>query len=277
MRKYQYQLVRYIHDRLTGEFVNIGVVVFQPETRFLKSQFLGRFGRISQFFNDVNGYYLLTSLKNFEKQIDIISNRNSELFYNYGNINEITEAILPKDDSALECSEIFYGIDLNYDSALTDIFERFVNKYYPESETDTHDDKYVWKNVYKKYFDRLEITKKLKSHSVQTAHDIIQFDKAWKNGIWHCYQALSFDLKRVDTIKNKVYKWSGILNELDNSNEEIFIHFLTVGSTKHRQVQKFIDDTLCQRDSKSIRVSVTNEKEAEGFVDSVKKEMDIHN
>lgn len=276
MIRYQYQLVRYVHDRLTKEFVNIGIVVYQHEAKFLKSRFISRFGRISQFFNEVNGYYLLTTLRNFEKQINIISGRTNQLFFNYKNINEITESILPKDDSALECSEVFYGIDIDFDIALTDLYERLINKYYPEPDDETHDDKYVWKNVYKKYFDKYHITKNLKSHSIQTSHDTIQFDKAWKNGMWHCYQALSFDLKHVDTIKNKVYKWSGILNELDNANEEVFIHFLTVSPSHHKQVQQFIDDTFLQRDSKSIKVSIIKETEAEQFAEAVNKEMLFH-
>ena len=46
--------------------------------------------------------------------------------------------ILPKDDSALECSEIFYGIDIDFDSALSDLFNRLINKYNTESEIETH-------------------------------------------------------------------------------------------------------------------------------------------
>jgi hypothetical protein len=253
--------------------VNVGIILYHPESKFLKSQFIDRFGRISQFFNEINGHYILTTLRNFEREISIIAKRGNDLFVDYQNINEITRSILPEDDSALECSEIFYGIDINLESAVTDLFERLVNRYCPESESETHDDKYVWKNVYKKYFDRYDLTKKLKSHSIKTAHDLIQFDKAWKNGIWHCYQAVSFDLKRSESIKNKVYKWSGILNELDQTNEKLHVHFLTVCPSKHKPLQNFIDDTITGHKSDAVRISVIKESEAEKYIESLSKEM----
>ncbi|MBK8521464.1 MAG: DUF3037 domain-containing protein [Chitinophagaceae bacterium] len=71
--KYQFQIVRYIHDRITGEFVNVGIIVYMPESRFLKSRFINKFSRISQFFIDVNGHSLLGALKQFDKEINIVS------------------------------------------------------------------------------------------------------------------------------------------------------------------------------------------------------------
>lgn len=276
MLSYQYQLVRYIHDRATSEFVNVGVVIFYPETRYIKSCFIGKYGRVSNFFSEVNGHYLISVLKQFEKAINDISDKPKDISFPYHNISEITLSILPKDDSALECSEVKYGIGIDINTALHTLFEILVNKYSHEIEEDKHDDKYVWKNVYKKYFDQYEITKKLKSHSVQTMNDVIEFDKSWKNGIWHCYQTLSFDLKSVDNIKNKVYKWSGILNALEKSEEELHIHFLTVKSSKHKSIQKFIDDTFNQRLSKTLEVSLVKEDDAEEFVINVKKDILEH-
>lgn len=276
MLSYQYQLVRYIHDRSTSEFVNVGVVIFHPETRFVKSCFISKYGRISNFFSEVDGHFLISFLKQFEKDVNDISKKSDELFFTYKNISEITLSILPKDDSAIECSEVKYGVGIDIDSALHTLYEVFVNKYTHEIDEDKHDDKYVWKNVYKKYFDRYEITKNLKPHSVQTTNDVFEFDKSWKNGIWHCYQTLSFDLKSVDNIKNKVYKWSGILNELEKSKEDLHIYFLTSNSSKHKSVQKFIDDTFIQRSSKSLKVSIVKEADAEAFVESVKDEILEH-
>lgn len=276
MKKYQYQIIRYIHDRLTNEFVNIGIVIYQLEDGFLKSRFLEKFGRISHFFNDINGHHLIVTLKQFEKEITRISIRTDEIFFNYKNINDITNLILPKDDSAIECSDIFYGIDVDLESALNDLFERLINKYNPETDKERHDDKYVWRNIYKKYFDKYDITRNLKSHSVKTPYDIIEFDKAWKNGIWQCYQTLSFDLKRKDNIKSKVYKWSGILNELESSNEELHLHFLTISPKIHKSEKKFIKDTL-QRSTKLVQISLVSENEAEDYARKVKKEIHKHN
>lgn len=276
MKKYQYQLVRYIHDRVTSEFVNVGIIVFQPDSKFLKSKFVSKYGRISQFYSEINGHFLMTTLKQFEKEISRVSKMTDELFFDINYITEITNSILPKDDSALECSEIFYGIDVNPQLALDDLFERLVNKYNIEVEKDSKDDKHVWRNVYKEYFDKYKITNALKSHSIETANDTLVFDKAWKNGVWHCYQTVSFDLKRVETIKNKVYKWSGILNELENTKEKMHLYFLTLSPSRHKEIKQFIEETLSKRHSASITVSVINEKQADKFAKSLSKEIQEH-
>ncbi|MBK8522637.1 MAG: DUF3037 domain-containing protein [Chitinophagaceae bacterium] len=277
MKKYQFQIVRYIHDRITGEFVNVGIIVYMPESRFLKSRFINKFSRISQFFIDVNGHSLLGALKQFDKEINIVSKRlsSNDLFESFSSIEEITNSILTKDDSALECCSMNYGIDLSGQAALNDLFERLIDKYNHDADKDSHDDKYVWRKVYKKHFDDNGITNKLKEHTVKTEHDVIQFDKAWKNGTWNCYQTLSFDLKRTDSIKSKVYKWSGILSELENSSEKLHLYFLTVSPSRNRTIKKFIEDTL-NRQSKKIQVSIVTEKQAESFAVSVKKEIEAH-
>lgn len=276
MKKYQYQIVRYIHDRVTLEFVNVGIIVFQPETQFLKCKFISKFGRISQFFNEVNGHFLISTLKNFEHQINDTSKTISELFFDYKDLSEITNAILPKDDSAIECSEIFLAIDINPQVALNDLFERLVNKYISEIEKDTLDDKHVWRNVYKEYFDKYNVTKTLKSHSVQTSHDTLEFDKSWKNGAWNCYQSLNFNLKRLDTIKNKVYKWSGIINELRNANEDVHLFLLTTSPQQHKHIKIFIEDTLQQKQSKNVEVHIIYENQAEKFAKSVSEAIEKH-
>jgi hypothetical protein len=277
MKKYQFQIVRYIHDRITGEFVNVGIVIYMPETRFLESKFINKFSRLSHFFVDLNGHALLNTLKHFDKEINIVSRRilNNDLFESFSSIEEITNNILTKDDSALECCSMNSGIDISGQAALNDLFERLINKYNHESDKDSHDDKYVWRKIYKKYFDENGITSKLKEHTVHTDHDVIQFDKAWKNGVWNCYQTLSFDLKRTDSIKSKVYKWSGILSELENSNESLHIYFLTVSPSRNRTIKKFIEDTL-NRQGKKIQVSIVTEKQAASFAVSVKKEIEAH-
>lgn len=277
MKKYQFQIVRYIHDRITGEFVNVGIIVYMPESRFLKSRFINKFSRISQFFVDVNGHSLLGALKHFDKEINIVSKRvsNNDLFETFSSIENITNSILTKDNSGLECCSMNYGIDLSGQAALNDLFERLIDKYNHDADKDSHDDKYVWRKIYKKHFDENGITNKLKEHIVQTEHDVIQFDKAWKNGVWNCYQTLSFDLKRTDSIKSKVYKWSGIISELENSPENLHLYFLTISPSKNKTIKRFIEDTL-SRQSKKIQVSIVTEKQAESFAISVKNEIEAH-
>lgn len=278
MKKFQYQVVRYRHDRVTGEFVNVGIIVYEPASGFVDSQFISKYSRITQFFENVDGNYLIKILKQFKKEFEYHSVSYKGLFSNtYKSINDISGMILPKDDFSLFCSEVFTAIDLDLKIAMSDLFERIVDRYINETDKMVKDDKYVWKNIYKKYFDAYSITDKLTSHIVKTANDRIEFDKTWKNGVWNCFETVSFDLKKDEAIKNKIYRWSGVLNELENANEELHLYFLTaLPSNKDTQLTKFIKETFNDEKYKSIKVELITEKDAEKLTKKFKEKIENH-
>ncbi|WP_342646632.1 DUF3037 domain-containing protein [Mucilaginibacter sp. CSA2-8R] len=276
MKTFEYQIIRYLHDRTTGEFVNVGVILYEPESRFLDTKILSRFSRISSFFEEFNGYFLLSTLKHFQKAIrsvnlDLIffNSSNFKQASNKFGLTEITNKILIPDDSALYVSESKKALDLDPQKALDDLYDRLVDKYTADPHKEIHTDAYAWNKVYKTHFDKLGITARLKDHTVKTDNDKITFDKAWKNGVWNCYQSLSFDLKKDDAIKNKVYKWSGIIKELESSKEKINLYFLTTSPKTNEQLSSFIKDTLSQSDD-DIKVTIITENEAEQFARKVK-------
>ena len=276
MKKFQYQIIRYIHDRMTAEFVNVGIVIYQAESRYLKCKVINKYSRLSNFFGEINGQYLLNVLRHFEGEVRRSQEQLHEIFNDARSIEAITSKILPPDDSALVCSEPFAGIDVELDAALSDLFDRLIVKYQAEPETDTKDDKYVWRKVYKDYFDKYGVTDKLTSHVVSTPGDDIEFEKAWKNGVWNCYPAVSFALKRADTVKNKVYKWSGIIQAMEKSNERIHLYFLTL-APRDAKLKSFVKETLVTKEGKSnIQVTVIDQSQAESFARKVKKELEEH-
>lgn len=278
MKKFQYQVVRYRHDRVTGEFVNVGIIVYEESTGYLDSFFINKYSRITQFFENVDGNYLVKVLKQFKKEIEQRSAVYNGLFSNeYKSLTEISESVLPKNDSSLFCSEVRTAIDLDIKIAALDLYERIVDRYISEADKTIKDDNYVWKNIYKKYFDACNITDKLTSHTVITANDTIQFDKTWKNGVWNCFESVSFDLKKEETIKNKIYRWSGVLNELENASEKINLYFLTaLPSNKDKKLTKFIKDTFNEEKYKTIKVELITEKDAEKLTKTFKEKIESH-
>jgi Protein of unknown function (DUF3037) len=273
MIKYQYQVLRYMHDQFTGEFVNVGVVLYSAKQEFLKAKCLRRYSRISRFFTGVNGDFLLASLKRFEQLVEIAA-MGLKATSAPGKINEITSDILIKDDSSLQLStEIFTGLEVDLHIALTEIFERTVEKYFTEESDLTQTDKTVWSKLYKQYFDQQGITEHLEKHSFSTSKDTIEFDKTWKNGVWNCYQPLSLDLKGEDSIKNKVYRWFGVIKQLETSEEAMHLYFLASSPNQHQELKPFIMEMLGSSDDPNIRVNLIDQNEAEEFVATVHAQM----
>lgn len=273
MIKYQYQILRYIHDQFTGEFGNVGIVLYAPEKNYLRCKVIGRYSRLSDFFGEINGQFLINSLKHFESGINKIAEGfNDSKTQIAKELALITSAILPKDDSALQLTDVAYGLDVNPETTMTDLFERVIEKYNGATQFTANTDQYAWSRVYKTYFDKYGITRNLKKHIVETQKDVINFDKAWKNGAWNCYQALSFDLKTEDAIKSKVYKWSGIIHQLETAHEKIKLYLLTTSPKQHKEFELFIKEMLTLKNN-SLAVDLIEEDKAEEFAASVLKEM----
>jgi hypothetical protein len=279
MIKYQYQVIRYIHDQFTGEFGNVGIVLFSPEKDFLACKVVNRYARLSEFFGHINGQFLLAGLRQFEKLINEIG-QNVAGYLNDRNVQpdlvSITSSILPKDDSALQLTEAVWGLDVDPELTLIDLFERIIEKYNAEEPQSKHTDQYAWRKVYKNYFDQYGITKKLKKHTVPVNNIEINFDKAWKNGVWHCYQPLSLDLKSKEAIESKVFKWSGIIRALEANHEKLNLYFLTTAPKEHKELEDFINNTLSVQVN-GLKVNIIEEEAAEAFAARVRMDMEDSN
>ncbi|MCF2494453.1 DUF3037 domain-containing protein [Dyadobacter chenhuakuii] len=276
MKKYQYQIIRYLHDRVTGEFINVGVIVYAAEDQYLNCKVITKYGRITSFFPGANGKAILKSLRHFEKEIARAKLQFSGLFPTPEDLAEITRAILPNDDSSLTLTEVKKGIDLDFNKSLADLYRLLVTKWQSETDESATSDADVWKKKYKKYFDEYGITAKLTEYEVETKYDSFQFDKAWKNEIWHCYLPVSFDLQNVENIRSKVYKWSGKLAELATAEEKIDVTLLTSIPRKHRELNEFIQDKL-SIDSDDIKVKLISERDAENFAKNLVSYMKTSN
>src|SRR6185437_14898658 len=141
MIKYQYQVLRYMHDQFAGEFGNVGIVLYAPQSNYLRCKVINRYSRLSDFFGNVNGQFLVSSIRHFEISINKMGENIGELFPKLkqeAKISDFTSTILPKDDSALQLTETYYGIDLDPEQAMTDLFDRIIEKYYIEGYVFKH-------------------------------------------------------------------------------------------------------------------------------------------
>jgi hypothetical protein len=275
MKKYQYQIIRYLHDRATGEFINVGVIVYSAEYQYLNCKIITKYGRITSFFPGADGRAILKALRHFEKEIIRAKQLFSELLPVPEDLAELTRKILPDDDSSLTLTEVKKGIDLDFNKSLADLYRLLVTKWQNETDESATSDADVWKKKYKKYFDEYGITAKLTEYEVETKYDSFQFDKAWKNEIWHCYLPVSFDLQNVENIRSKVYKWAGKLAELATANESIDVTLLTSVPRKHLELSSFIQEKLTLN-SAEITVKLVSEADAERFARELVREMDEH-
>lgn len=279
MNTYHYQVLRYMPDRVSGEFVNLGIVLYEPKTQKLAGKFFEKITRVSSFFPTTNSRSLASSLKFLQKEFDILSNRfSSELSFEKTNfLDLIIRKILPKDDSSLFFTETKEILEINDEIAIKTLYKRFVLTYVEEIDRDYINDKEVWNKIYKSYFETYGISTHLKNHTVKTQLDTWEFDKAWKNGVWNCFETISFDLVKSESIKDKVYKWSGRINELQTSKEPIHVFLLSKLPEEHRELETFIKRKLGKvQFSNNVTIELVSEDNVEKFAKKIKKQIEEH-
>ncbi|WP_132055363.1 DUF3037 domain-containing protein [Pseudocnuella soli] len=276
MNTYQYQLVKYVHDQFTGEFLNVGVILYSPEAHFLDCRVTSRAHRISHCFPDADGRFVTKVLRHLETSVRGTAKQLNEFFKPSVQLEQITASLLPPDNSALQLSPVMQGIDIDMDAALNGLYKSLVEKYeaHPGKKPSLSDED-VWRLKYKKYFDNYKISRQLTSHRVKTKTDTFVFDKAWKNGIWHCFEPISFALASEEAIKEKVYKWAGRLQGIKQADEKISLTLLASISQEHKGLQRFIRNYL-QTGSEHVEVSLVMDADAEATAKKIKQLIEEH-
>jgi hypothetical protein len=222
-KPYTYVLLRYRHDPLSGEMANVGVVLHARG--FLDVKVRKTVGRLTKMFPDMEKSHLMGGLHAIERGISRLREQDlSGLIVAPGDAGLFAKRVLPDDDSSLIWGSIGSGITRDPAATLDKLYGRFVSLY-DETTRSGRDDAAVWQPVRDKLIER-HLADRLIPKTIVSPIDKVEFDHAWKNGAWHCYQPLSFDLASGDSIREKAARWSGHMTGLSKSREEVRPYFV---------------------------------------------------
>ena len=224
---YSYTVLRYIHDVVSGETLNVGIVMCAPATGFLQARTRKTVDRLKHVFPDMERRDFVDAMQAIDQGIADISDQAKQASSFDGDADARSHAlkVLPDDDSALQWSPLGTGLTADPEKALERLYERYVIRYdaRPDRRRTGED---IWRSVRNKLAER-NVKIPFEPKVVAGAQDRIEFKKAWKNGRWHAYEPVSLDLADADEIKDEARKWRGHLGAVaDGTLEEIDVHFL---------------------------------------------------
>ncbi len=280
MKKFQYQILQFCPDKVTGEFLNVGIVVFDPQGRELVFRILNKVGAIGQLFNRTNTRYLLKQLNTIHRSLDKIRRSLAEdkfQFAKYTSVDELTRQAFVRDDSALFFSEVCHSLDISITHLANYLGDRMLTIGEAEVDRDIKSDKEVWTKMFKQYFDKLNVSTYLTPRTIKTKYDEISFEHTWKNGYVNFFEAVNFDLQKDDTIKNKVRRWAGQIDELKTAEENLNLYLLANMPVENAQMQDYISSFLTDKSSSLVRVEIITPSEADQLVVSIKDKIFNHN
>ena len=276
---YSFVVLRYVHDVLTGEFVNIGVALYAPGAKYLGGLCNTRYGRLTSLFGkgEVDGAYFRGLMRYIEGRFDELGDKlRNELPLNGvpSDVAEIAKTIVPPDDSSLQWSEAGGGQTEDPRKTLEDLFARIVARYENRQQRQSRDDGEVWR-VFKREFETQHVISHLRPKRITAPDDDYEFEHAWKNQRWRVYEPLSFDMQEAESITGKANRWLGRAINLNDSPEKVVLHLLLGEPSleKMRPAYTKAENILNKIPMDKVFV---REHEAKAFSESLAKEMRDH-
>ncbi|MHC8321241.1 DUF3037 domain-containing protein [Pseudomonas sp. GB2N2] len=239
-KNYDFSILKYVHDRITGEFINIGAVIYCKEDKLLKLKCKSRTTRISAIFPDLDRTHLKSVLKHISNRFNEINNRIKEGLDFEGDtpLSSFIAETLKKDDSALQWSNVSSGLSLAPSLELDKIFERYVSFHDAPEARERRTEQDIWRD-FEKHLKSFVPTETFSPKKISVLDDELEFKHAWKNGIWHCVEPVSFDLSDADNMKDKAHRWLGQMTSIQNSSEEFKLYLIVSKPTEQKLAGAF--------------------------------------
>lgn len=275
--RYSYIVLRYRHDLVTEEFLNIGVVMLCPELKVLDFRLNFKVARLNKVFGGINGPFYRGLLRQLETELDIRrhSLRSCNLFTEpVPDLKKLVNQVLQDDDSSLIWSNVRYGLCTDPQKEVEFLFKSMVIRYDEAVALPRRKDIDVWK-AYRKQFDLVKVLPRLSPKKIITRDYEYQFDNAWLNEQWHCYEPVSFDLMEEQSIVEKAQKWLGRGISLSESDEDFTLYFL-LGEPSDPKLKKAAIKAENIMNKMTCKKEFVKESDAYEFTKDVADQMKCH-
>lgn len=273
---YTYSVLRYVHDVTSGEFVNVGVALYAPQAHYLSAICRTTYGRLSKVFPGLNAEHFKALMRyiqtSFEGQGERLANELPLTVHS--GVLEIAQSVLPKDDSSLQWSPAGSGRTDDPALALEKLFNRMVMRYEERQASSNRTDDDVWRH-FKRDLEKRQILQHFHPKTISVQDDEVEFQHSWKNGKWHCLEAISFDLSAADSIREKAHKWFGQLASVQGAADPFKIYLL-VGAPLQENLQPAFHRAMSMLQRIPVDKEIVLEGDALGLATRIAGEVAEH-
>ena len=225
---YIYNVLQYKHSEFAEEAVNIGVLLYWPETNDFIFKYSKNLIRVKNLYKNFSEKIILEYLKILENKCLKISSLKTTLF-SLNSLLEYDEFIatqfLFNNNNALQFTNSIKSI--NYFENPEDVLFNLLDRYFIHNDFCKEIKIQKEAVVLRNFNNTLEslglsqinnIEKKYIKNKIVTNEtgNKIKFDIAWQNGSLNLIKPINFDLNDQKTIADKSYKNYGLFTDLEN-------------------------------------------------------------
>lgn len=276
--EYSYSVIKYVHDPVAGEALNVGIVLCAPAVPFCGVQIEYRFERLSETFANFDGEHFKRALRQLQTTIADLQNRpKTTLFPLFDPVNDVEvlrQMIWPDSELSFQFGPLLVGITDDPQAALERLFERMVNSQYQRKTPERRSDDEVWA-TYQTSLTKKKIHRVLRPKTFLAEGFELKFEHSFKNERWHILQPVSLDFARVDSMRNKVSRLLGDATVLQG-NAELGKLYLLLGRPRQREHFGDYDKALNLLHKMPVEHELVEENQAKQFAEELADFMQKH-
>jgi hypothetical protein len=274
---YTYTVLRYVHDIATGEFVNVGVVIYAREARYASALCRATYGRLSKVFPGLDGEAFKGMMHYVQSRIEELgAELRDELLLDGlpASVMDLAQSVLPRDDSSLQWSPPGSGLSDDPSRTLEALFDRLVSSYDERPAKERRTDEEVWRK-YRRSLESRQVLKHLQPHRITVQDDEVEFRYAWRNGVWHCLEPVSLDLSSGDSIREKAHRWLGQIMSVKDAADRFKVYLL-LGEPQQEGLRPAFDRAVSILHKLPVEKEIVREESATEFSERFTREVETH-
>lgn len=268
--EYSYTIIRYTHDRSVGETLNIGVVLYDPVSRFFAYKIETHYKRLSDTFADFNSDQHRRVVNRLELQLQSFKNdltNTLDLYDLPTNVDFIMSKIWQDNGLSYHYDDVRFGLSIDLETEIDDLYYRFVASQASYPLIKNRSDEDVW-GVYRDKLKKNKADKIFTPVAIHTNDIDLNCDYTFRNGRLHILQPLNMDYVRSESIQDKAVKWLGNAVALQGY-EDLGMMYLLLGKPQNPKHLPAYNKAKALLDKMPIKHEIVDEEEAEAFADQL--------
>lgn len=273
---YFYTTLRYVHDIATQEFFVVGVVVYSPSQRFIRFHLRRTLGKAGEIIGGEQLGDFRSIMRMMESRCNQATDEMDATLLLGGDgarLEDVISRLIQTDDSALQWAPVRNGLSTDLDQTAKRLFARYCEKYDRPNQHKRITDRDAWKKVESKLKDR-RVDAYFTEKKIQGKVDDVSFPFAWKNGLWHCIEPVSFDYADSDAIKNKAHRHIGKITTIRDAAEDFKVYYLATPPSNMNLRGSFEKAIALLKTAPHKKLEVlSTEAEQDRFLDAISKQI----
>jgi hypothetical protein len=275
---FKYSLLKYVHSDLLGEYLNVGILFYFPNSDSLRFLFPRSLSRLKDLYKDhFSEKLILATLKTLSQTAKdrYDYQRNNSLNFLGLEFADLQQWLLPLDSTALRFGStktaVIYGQE---EVIMSDYFNMYFSYFESTaSQVKRKDEEFISKKVRGILKEKDSEYQRFILSDPEVSAPILpdgkfSFDFSWNNHVTHYVKPISFDLLESKSINTKAAQYYGYLSALADQIGEDTVDILTT-RPQNRSLWVNYDKALTMIDRVLISKKIVQQAEYETYAQNL--------